>query len=57
MTTIHRLTGPTRPGKTGDQCRTVCKLCRYALLHGEAAVWLTKPMGLSHKTCAARVAA
>lgn len=30
----------------------VCKLCRHSILQGHPRVWLTKPMGLSHASCA-----
>lgn len=39
-----------------DQRRTTCKICTFSLLIGEPAVWLTSPMGLSHKACAAALA-
>lgn len=29
-----------------------CKLCRYGVLPGERRVWLRKPMGISHESCA-----
>lgn len=32
--------------------RTVCKICLSVILVGQETVWLTKPMGLSHKACA-----
>lgn len=35
-----------------DQRRTTCKICLCSILTGQPAVWLTKPMGLSHKACA-----
>jgi hypothetical protein len=31
--------------------RTHCKVCRSAIVEGQAVVWQTKPMGLSHKEC------
>lgn len=37
-----------------DRRRTACKLCRLSILVGEAAVWLTNPLGLSHQACAVR---
>jgi hypothetical protein len=30
----------------------LCKLCRFGIMPGEKRAWLTKPMGLSHQTCA-----
>ena len=41
-----------RNGPSGDLRRTMCKLCRHSILTGEDAVWLSKPLGLSHLNCA-----
>jgi hypothetical protein len=49
--TINRLTGP-KTGSFTNQHRTTCKLCPHSIHVDDAAVWLTKPMGLSHDTCA-----
>jgi hypothetical protein len=54
---LSRLTGPKKPGPSGDQRRTTCKLCLISILIGEPTVWLTKPMGLSHQGCAQRAGA
>lgn len=29
-----------------------CKLCQFGILQGQKRVWLRKPMGLSHESCA-----
>lgn len=57
--TINRLTGPKKPtklGATGEVWHVVCKFCRRSIDPTEQRerVWLTKPMGLSHKDCAAQ---
>jgi hypothetical protein len=31
---------------------TNCKLCRGGVYKGEAIIWLTRPMGISHGPCA-----
>jgi hypothetical protein len=31
---------------------TDCKLCKLPIFRGQETVWLSKPMGLSHKECA-----
>lgn len=45
--------GKTAPGAYRSQC----KLCPHAIYHGQEAVWLTRPMGLSHTPCAEKHAA
>lgn len=54
--TINRL-GPQKVGPAADQRLTTCKYCRYSVLIGEAWVWLTKPLGISHERCADRAGA
>lgn len=49
----YSLTGD-RKGRQLFRYRTHCKLCLLAIGWGDPAVWLTKPMGLSHEACAAR---
>jgi hypothetical protein len=51
MVVIKRLTGQ-KTGPTGDQRRTMCKICRFSILAGEETAWLTNPLGLSHLNCA-----
>lgn len=40
------------PARTQPREVTRCKICRLAILAGQPTVWRTKPMGLSHETCA-----
>lgn len=46
---LNRVSGPRNAPPPPP--RTTCKLCRFAVRAGEPAVWLTKPMGLSHEAC------
>lgn len=40
-----------RQTKTRRRVRTHCSTCTRPIFEDDEAVWLTKPMGLSHKTC------
>lgn len=48
-TPTNRVNGPKLKQRT---YRTTCKICRFAIYEGERTVWLTSPMGVSHKRCA-----
>lgn len=50
---INRLSNPHVSGPMNDQRITVCKICLFSILVGQPKVWLTDPMGLSHKACTA----
>ena len=40
-----------RRAKTARKYVSQCKKCKFAIYEDEARVWLTSPMGLSHKEC------
>lgn len=42
----------TRQTKTRKRVRTHCSTCGRPIFETDEAVWLTKPMGLSHEECA-----
>ena len=52
---LPKITGGRKTGSGRDRRLTVCKICRHSVMEGEPTTWLTKPMGMSHTTCADRV--
>lgn len=41
-----------RQTKARKRVRSHCSTCKRPIFEGDATVWLTKPMGLSHEECA-----
>ncbi len=37
--------------KTRKRLRTYCSTCERPIFEGDATVWQTSPMGLSHEEC------
>jgi hypothetical protein len=46
---VNRINGPKRAPR---RYATTCKICNMSVFDGDETVWLTSPMGISHKTCA-----
>lgn len=42
---------PGSPMKLADRVRTMCKVCRHAIVYDERAVWCRNPLGLVHGEC------
>jgi len=40
-----------RQTKTRKRLRSYCSTCEKPIFEGDATVWQTKPMGLSHEEC------
>jgi hypothetical protein len=47
------LNPPHSRGALVDHRIGQCKICRRGIYHGQDVVWLTDPLGLSHRDCAA----
>jgi hypothetical protein len=40
-----------RQTRTRPRVRSYCSTCKKPIFESDETVWLTKPMGLSHKGC------
>lgn len=51
---LGTLNNPSVKGKLVTAMNPLCKLCLLSVMPGEMRVWLRRPMGISHATCADR---
>lgn len=52
MSVLGNPTNPNPAKKAESVLNPLCKLCLLSVMPGEPRVWLRKPMGVSHESCA-----